>query len=86
MEDFNFILWWVRLDLSIKVLKKFKTVVGGRVGYLVGTSLTTSPKLFPKLAWWLCCDGCFVCRIFSEFDGCILIMTWVQKLLQIRSL
>lgn len=51
-KDFNFILWWVRLDLSIKVLKKFKTVVGGRVGYLVGTSLTTSPKLFPKLAWW----------------------------------
>ena len=45
-------LWWVRLDLSIKVLKKFKTVVNGREGYLVGEFLIASSKLFLKLAPW----------------------------------
>lgn len=47
-KDFTFVLWWVRLDLSINVLKKFKTLANGREGEL----LTTSPKLFLKLAPW----------------------------------
>lgn len=51
-KDFTFVLWWVRLDLSIKVLKKFKTSVTGGEGYLVGELRTTSPKLFLKLAPW----------------------------------